>query len=268
MVFLPTPIPTTATNRQAAELLQEVKRALRGKPKSTIQVHLEVSAPQHEQADDTAKLLFYYHPQVLPNRSSHCFTDTYDVDLTLRVNTAARRVENQYFIKLLTRRLGLRPLFGPGWEQGTYYPYTRHSTVSSSFGYNKLVAALQELVALPLAKSVAAPHIRRHADGNGLYHKILNCFGLSDTAVYFGNFTDQELHLQVEVVAGQLCFELVAPEGQTFSLDAVTYDYLTLVDSWDEDDYYHQRLSQTSNERFQAGAQYQIMLSELLYVLA
>jgi hypothetical protein len=268
MVFLSTSIHSTAVNRQAAELLQEVMRALRGKPKNTIQVHLEVSAPQHEQVDDTAKLLFYYHPRLLPNRSAHCFTDTYDVDLSLRINTAARRVQNQYFIKLLTRRLGLRPLFGPGWEQGTYYPYTRHSTVSSSLGYQKLVAALQELAELSLSKPVAALHSQYSADGNNWYQKLLNHFGLSDTAVYFGNFTDQELHLQVGVAVGQLCFELVALGGQTFILDETTYDYLTLVESWDEDDYHHHRLSQISNERFQVGAQYQIMLSELLYLLA
>lgn len=265
MVTLSNPITSSAINRQAAELLQEVKHRLRGTSKNTINVHLEVSVPLDEEGYDAAKLLFYYHPRLLPNRSAHCFTDTYDVDLALRVNTAARRVENQYFIKVLSRRLGLRPLFGPGWEQGTYYPYTRHSTVSSSFGYKKLVAALQALAALPLANSALIPHTQSHTRGNTLYQKLLEYFDLYDTAVYLGNFTDQELHLQVNV--GQQRFELVAPEGHTFALDKATYDYLTLVDSWDEDDYQHQRLSQTSTARFEVGAQYQIMLSELLYVL-
>ncbi|RZK38919.1 MAG: hypothetical protein EOO61_07620 [Hymenobacter sp.] len=268
MVPFPTPVPSSAVNRQAAGLLQEVKRALHGKSKNTIQVHLEVSAPLDEEEDDTAKLLFYYHPRLLPNRSKHCFTDTYDVDQALRVNTAARRVENQYFIKLLTRRLGLRSLFGPGWEQGTYYPYVRHSTVSSSFGYKKLLAALNELAELPLADSVLVSDTQRRANKEDLRQELLTHFGVHPTAAYYGNFTDQELHLQVGVVSGQPSFELVTPGGQAVMLDEATYDYLTLADSWAEHDYHPHRLSQISTARFQAGAQYQIMLSELLYVLA
>lgn len=268
MITLFTSITSSAINRQATELLREVERTLRGKRKASIQVHLESSARQHEMGDDAAKLLFYYHPRLLPNRSQHCFTDTYDVDLALRVNTAARRVENQYFVKLLTRRLGLRPLFGPGWEQGTYYPYTRHSSASSSFSYKKLVSALHELAELPLNDAGLGADAQRRNNKKNLRQELLAHFGVNPTAAYHGNFTDQELHLQVGVVVGQPCFELVALEGQTFILDEATYDYLTLGDSWDEDDHHLHRLSQTSEERFQAGAQYQIMLSELLYLLA
>ena len=267
MVFLPTTSPSTAINHQAAELLNEVKRALRGKQKASIQVHLEVSVPEQEKVSDAAKLLFFYHPQVVPNTPGHCFTDIYDVHQMLRVNTATRRVQNQYFIKLLTCRLGLRPLFGLGWEHGTYYGYTRHSTASASFSYKKLVAALQELAQLPFAEPLLNVRTQHRANQKALRQKLLAHFGLNYTIACHGNFTEQELYLKTEAVAGQLCFELVAPGGYTFLLDEATYDYLTIGESWDEDDYHHHHLSQTSTEKFQAGAQYEISLSELLYVL-
>lgn len=268
MLFSPTTTHSKAINDQATKLLYEVERALRRKPKATIQVHVEVSGPEGEAVYDAAKLLFYYYPRLLSNGSAHGFTDTYDVDQALRVNTAPSRVQNRYFIKLLTRRLGLRPLLGPGWEQGTYYLYKRYSTASSSFGYKKLAAALRELAALPLTKPALIPPAQHPTSANGLYQELLDYFGLNDTAVYFGNFTDQELCLQTQVIAGQPCFELAVPDKvHTFSLDMATYEYLTLCESWDEDDYHHNRLSQTSAHRFQAGAQYEIMLSELLYIL-
>jgi hypothetical protein len=267
MVFPPNTLALTTINDQAAQLLDEVKRALHGKEKAPIQVHLEVSVPAQERSNDVAKLLFYYQPRLLPNKPGHCFTDTYDVDQALRVNTAAYRAQNQYFIKLLTYRLGLRPFFCPGWEQGTHYSYTRYSSVSSPFSYKKLIAALQALAELSLTELASSPHAQRHDSKKKLRQELLEHFGVNYTAASHGNFIDQELCLNTRVMDRQPYFDLVAPKGRTFTLDKATYDYLTISESWDEDDYHHHHLSQISTRKFQAGAYYKIALSELLYIL-
>jgi hypothetical protein len=195
------------------------------------------------------------------------YATTYDVDLVLRVdNKAARRVQNRYFIKLLASRLGVRTLCGPDWEQGAFYGNTRCYHSSPSFSYEKLMVALRELVLVTSAQ----PGVMWHTDKEALRQKLLLHFEVNSTAAYYGNYVEKFLHLQVREVTGQPCFELVALDKEhTFPLNKATYEYLTLNESWyeDDDDYDHHRLSQASNLRFQASAKYSITLSELLFVL-